>query len=231
MRAQHRRLVAARRPRRRGDRRHGERLRRDGQGLRPPAGARPGVRGRRRRAIAELARDPVEVIGAEWKQIAPMIAMDLGAAARSRSTRRARCSTACSSADASRRSCARSGTSSLPVADAHLCCGSAGTYSILQPELASAAAGATSCARSRPTRPDVIATANIGCLTHLASGTQRPVRHWIELLDERMLGSARRHERIADARRAATTRAPTTGTSSRSRRAGWTTTATATSTT
>ena len=41
-------------------------------------------------------------------------------------------------------------------------------------------------------RPEVIATANIGCLTHLESGTRTPVRHWIELLDERMLTVVRR---------------------------------------
>ena len=70
-----------------------------------------------------------------------------------------------------------------PVADGHLCCGSAGTYSILQPELsgklrerklAALAAGGAG----------TIATANIGCLSHLQSGTRIPVRHWIELLDE-----------------------------------------------
>lgn len=70
-----------------------------------------------------------------------------------------------------------------PVADAHLCCGSAGTYSITQPELARqlrdrklAALGAAS--------PDLILTANIGCQLHLQSGTSRPVRHWIEAIDE-----------------------------------------------
>jgi glycolate oxidase iron-sulfur subunit len=45
-------------------------------------------------------------------------------------------------------------------------------------------------ARRSAGRPDVIA-ANIGCLAHLANGTKRPVRHWIELLDARMLGGAR----------------------------------------
>ncbi|HQS99883.1 MAG: glycolate oxidase iron-sulfur subunit [Hydrogenophilales bacterium 16-64-46] len=74
-----------------------------------------------------------------------------------------------------------------PVADKHLCCGSAGTYSILQPEiagelktrkLASLAAG----------QPEVIATANIGCLTHLQSGSHVPVRHWVELLDAALAG-------------------------------------------
>jgi glycolate oxidase iron-sulfur subunit len=71
------------------------------------------------------------------------------------------------------------------VADAHLCCGSAGTYSILQPEL-SAELRARKLAALESGRPAVIATANIGCLTHLAAGTATPVKHWIELLDERL---------------------------------------------
>jgi glycolate oxidase iron-sulfur subunit len=77
-----------------------------------------------------------------------------------------------------------------PVADAHMCCGSAGSYSILQPELSGALKSAKLAALEAG-RPDVIATANIGCLVHLADGTKRPVRHWIELLDARMLGGER----------------------------------------
>jgi glycolate oxidase iron-sulfur subunit len=71
------------------------------------------------------------------------------------------------------------------VSDPHLCCGSAGTYSITQPELSRQlrdnklrALAATSTA--------VFVTANIGCQTHLQSGTATPVRHWIELIDERL---------------------------------------------
>ena len=75
----------------------------------------------------------------------------------------------------------------MPVRDAHLCCGSAGTYSLLQPEL-SGKLKAAKLQALEADRPDVIATANIGCLAHLADGAKRPVRHWIELLDERMLG-------------------------------------------
>jgi glycolate oxidase iron-sulfur subunit len=77
------------------------------------------------------------------------------------------------------------GEALAPVADAHLCCGSAGTYSILQPQLANALRErklTALCAGS----PQVIATANIGCQAHLAAGTTLPVRHWIELLDERL---------------------------------------------
>ncbi len=67
--------------------------------------------------------------------------------------------------------------------DAHLCCGSAGTYSILQPQLSTQLRNNKLQALS-DNSPDVIATANIGCLLHLQSGTQTPVKHWIEVLDE-----------------------------------------------
>ena len=70
-----------------------------------------------------------------------------------------------------------------PVADSHLCCGSAGTYSILQPDLARQLRGNKLDALNSGA-PHIIATANIGCLTHLQSGTKVPVRHWIELIDE-----------------------------------------------
>jgi len=72
-----------------------------------------------------------------------------------------------------------------PVADAHLCCGSAGTYSILEPQLA-AQLRTNKLAALTAGRPAIIATANIGCLTHLAGGTEVPVKHWIELLDDRL---------------------------------------------
>jgi glycolate oxidase iron-sulfur subunit len=77
-----------------------------------------------------------------------------------------------------------------PVAGGHLCCGSAGTYSILQPKL-SARLKANKLIALEAGGPDAIASANIGCIVHLASGTSRPVRHWIELLDARMLGGER----------------------------------------
>jgi glycolate oxidase iron-sulfur subunit len=77
---------------------------------------------------------------------------------------------------------ARAGYELTPVRDAHLCCGSAGTYSLLQPELSAELRGRKlDCLQEG--RPQAIATANIGCLTHLQSGTATPVRHWIELLD------------------------------------------------
>lgn len=70
-----------------------------------------------------------------------------------------------------------------PVADGHLCCGSAGTYSILQPELAMQLRQNKLAALTAGS-PQLIATANIGCLSHLQSGSVLPVRHWLELIDE-----------------------------------------------
>ncbi|MTV41093.1 glycolate oxidase subunit GlcF [Duganella radicis] len=67
-------------------------------------------------------------------------------------------------------------------ADSHLCCGSAGTYSMLQPALATKLRD-DKLAKLGANAPDMIVSANIGCLTHLQSGTDTPVRHWIELLD------------------------------------------------
>ena len=78
-----------------------------------------------------------------------------------------------------------------PVPDAHLCCGSAGTYSILQPAIAKELKRAKLAALGSG-EPDVIASANIGCIMHLADGAKTPVRHWIELLDARMVGGGPR---------------------------------------
>ena len=71
--------------------------------------------------------------------------------------------------------------------DAHLCCGSAGTYSVLNPELSYQLRDRKLVVLSEAfgeQPPDVILSANIGCITHLQSGTGTPVRHWVEVLDE-----------------------------------------------
>ena len=72
-----------------------------------------------------------------------------------------------------------------PVADGHACCGSAGTYSLLQPQLSGQLLRAKVAALEAG-GPDVIATANIGCLAHIRTGTSLPVRHWVELLAARL---------------------------------------------
>jgi len=69
-----------------------------------------------------------------------------------------------------------------PVVEKHLCCGSAGTYSILQPDIANQLK-TRKLGHLQAGAPDMIVTANIGCLTHLQSGSPIPVRHWVEVLD------------------------------------------------
>lgn len=76
----------------------------------------------------------------------------------------------------------RAGYTLVPVADAHLCCGSAGSYSILQPAL-SGTLRDNKLAALTQANPGRIVTANVGCQLHLASGARQPVQHWIELFD------------------------------------------------
>ena len=140
----------------------------------------------RAKRIAALARDPVEIVAAEWKCIAPLVAMDRGA-------QRVAFHSPCTLQHGLRLGgrveeiLKALGLNLTIVADAHLCCGSAGTYSILQPVL-SQELRANKVAALEAGRPEVIATANIGCLVHLSAGTQRPVRHWIELIESRLMG-------------------------------------------
>jgi glycolate oxidase iron-sulfur subunit len=77
---------------------------------------------------------------------------------------------------------ARAGFELTAVRDGHLCCGSAGTYSLLQPAIAGELRQRKLDALEEGA-PDCIATANIGCLSHLQGAARVPVRHWIELLD------------------------------------------------
>jgi glycolate oxidase iron-sulfur subunit len=75
------------------------------------------------------------------------------------------------------------GAELVPVRDTHLCCGSAGTYSLLQPEL-SHSLRARKLETLLENRPQAVLSANIGCITHLQGATDTPVRHWIEWVDE-----------------------------------------------
>ena len=139
--------------------------------------------------ISELARDTVEVVAAEWPRIAPKVAMDLG-------SRRVAFHAPCTLQHGLKLKgrveeiLHALGLELTPVADAHLCCGSAGTYSILQPDISNRLK-ANKLAALEAGQPDVIVSANIGCITHLADGASVRVRHWIELLDSRMVGGPR----------------------------------------
>jgi glycolate oxidase iron-sulfur subunit len=83
------------------------------------------------------------------------------------------------------------GAELVPVRDAHLCCGSAGTYSLLQPRL-SQTLRAQKLASLLENRPEVVLSANIGCISHLQGATQVPVRHWIEWVDEMLAAPCRK---------------------------------------
>ncbi|MGQ7247387.1 glycolate oxidase subunit GlcF [Halomonas sp. V046] len=73
-----------------------------------------------------------------------------------------------------------------PVQDAHLCCGSAGTYSVTQPALSKQLRDNKMDALEAG-NPDVVVTANIGCQTHLAGANRTAVRHWIEIVDDALI--------------------------------------------
>jgi glycolate oxidase iron-sulfur subunit len=71
--------------------------------------------------------------------------------------------------------------------EAHLCCGSAGTYSVLHPDIAHTLRD-RKLGHLGALEPQAILSANIGCIQHLQSGTDTPVRHWIEVLDAALQG-------------------------------------------
>jgi glycolate oxidase iron-sulfur subunit len=85
------------------------------------------------------------------------------------------------------------------IPEAHLCCGSAGTYNLLQPEIADRLRDRKLENIAR-VAPEIVATGNIGCITQLSSGTGTPVVHTVELLDWATGGpmpealAARRHQ-------------------------------------
>jgi len=132
--------------------------------------------------ISAMTRDIGEVIEAEFETLAPLIAKKGGRVAfhppctlqhglRLRGT--------------VEKLLARAGFELAPVQDAHLCCGSAGTYSLLEPELSLALRG-NKLAALAAGDPEAILTANIGCQSHLAAGTGLPVSHWITALEARL---------------------------------------------
>jgi glycolate oxidase iron-sulfur subunit len=77
---------------------------------------------------------------------------------------------------------AQAGFTVRDVPEGHLCCGSAGTYNLLQPEIAGRLRD-RKVANIESVAPELVATGNIGCITQIASGTAIPVMHTVELLD------------------------------------------------
>jgi len=135
--------------------------------------------------ISALTRDASEVLSAEREALAPRLTPPA-----SRLTRVAFHSPCTLQHGQQIRGLAESlltaaGYALTGVPDAHLCCGSAGTYSILQSALSQQLL-TNKVAALQSGQPNAIATANIGCLAHIQSGTTLPVRHWVELLDRAM---------------------------------------------
>jgi glycolate oxidase iron-sulfur subunit len=140
--------------------------------------------------VAALAKDPIEIVEAEWAQLAPLV--NVRGAPATRVAFHSPCSLQHGQKIRGRveKLLRDLGFELTPVAEGHLCCGSAGTYSILQPEL-SQQLKANKVRAIEAGSPDVVASANIGCIAHIASGTRLPVRHWVELCDERLSPSKR----------------------------------------
>ncbi|WP_322008718.1 glycolate oxidase subunit GlcF [Paraburkholderia sp. J12] len=142
--------------------------------------------GQKAERVSALARDLVEVLAAE--------PLDVLSARAEHTPRRIAFHCPCTLQHAQKLGGAveavlrRLGFDLTAVADAHLCCGSAGTYSITQPDLARRLRDNKLDALEAG-RPDAIVTANIGCQTHLNGGGRKPVQHWIELV-EAALGDA-----------------------------------------
>ena len=89
------------------------------------------------------------------------------------------------------------GAEVLTVNEPHTCCGSAGTYSVVQPALA-AQLRERKLANLVAPGPDVILSANIGCIAHLGAGTPTPVQHWVEWLEARLDQAAAIHPGVPD---------------------------------
>jgi glycolate oxidase iron-sulfur subunit len=139
--------------------------------------------------ISALARDPVEMLSGHAEALASML--------RAPSMRRVAFHPPCSLQHGLKvrgeveKLLVSVGAQLLPVANGHLCCGSAGTYSLLQPVIAEELGKAKVQALTAP-GPEVILSANIGCIAQLASGTKVPVQHWIEWMDARLQAPGRR---------------------------------------
>jgi glycolate oxidase iron-sulfur subunit len=133
--------------------------------------------------VSALCRDPVEILAAEKASLVSLLKGQAQAGAKLAFHSPCTLQHGLKLKGAIEEILEAAGFRLTPVADSHLCCGSAGTYSVLQPELAGRLR-TNKLAALNAGGPSLVATANIGCLTHLQAGSDLPVRHWIELVDE-----------------------------------------------
>jgi glycolate oxidase iron-sulfur subunit len=133
--------------------------------------------------VSALARDVCEVVDGEFERLAPHLGQPVG-----RVAFHPPCTLQHGQAvhGVTERVLARAGFDLATVPDSHLCCGSAGTYSILQPEL-SGRLRENKLTALASTGAGRVVTSNIGCLAHLAAASAVPVEHWIETLDRQLL--------------------------------------------
>ena len=139
-------------------------------------------------ALAKLIRDPVELVDALLQQHPVQLGQASGAGAKY--VFHCPCTLQHGQRLSGRveRLLAQLGIALPAVKDAHLCCGSAGTYSVLQPRMARALRR-DKLANLQASEPDIVLTANIGCQLHLQAGTEKPVRHWLELLADMLVAA------------------------------------------
>ncbi len=139
--------------------------------------------------IASISRDVAEVVAAEAGTLKALL--PVGAGPRPRIAFHAPCSLqhGLKIRGTVEGLLTAAGFELVPVRDAHLCCGSAGTYSLLQPEL-SARLRDDKLAALQDGGAQCIVSANVGCIEHLAAGARLPIRHWIELIDEKVTQTA-----------------------------------------
>jgi len=133
----------------------------------------------RAKRVSELARDPVEVLAT----------LDLAGLGQPGNGKRVAFHSPCtlqhgqSITGSVETILSKAGYQLTPVGDAHLCCGSAGTYSITQPKISQQLL-ANKVEALNAGGPEIIATANIGCQLHIATAAAVPVVHWLELLEQ-----------------------------------------------
>jgi glycolate oxidase iron-sulfur subunit len=141
--------------------------------------------------VVELTRDPAEFLPPELPTLRKLMAVAAVSSTDASSVRRIAFHPPCTLQHGLKiRGAAENllvalGAELTPVADAHLCCGSAGTYSLLQPQLAETLR-ADKLGHLLKHEPDEVLSANIGCITHLQAATRTPVRHWIEWVDAQL---------------------------------------------
>ena len=139
--------------------------------------------------ISQLTKDLSEVIAAELGNLKPLLAAAPPSAERSKLALQLPCTLQHGQKIPGlvQSILVAAGFELTPVADSHICCGSAGTYSILQPEL-SARLKTNKLAALHAGSPQAIVSANIGCISHLQSGSALPMEHWIVALERRLAG-------------------------------------------